>query len=81
MKPYFAGLKILYAVMRVRVQFPSGALENQRVVKVLAVSKEAAFLFTTTVLQHLGYLLLMLTRSLKTPLAARSVNLYLNIYL
>ena len=49
-----AGLKILYAVMRVRVQFPSGALENQIVTKVLAVSRETAFLFTTTVLQHLG---------------------------
>ena len=47
-----AGLKILYAVMRVRVQFPSGALENQIVTKVLAVSKETAFFIPTTILQH-----------------------------
>ena len=40
-----AGLKILFAVRRVRVQFPSGAHEN-------AVSKEAAFLLCKTQIKH-----------------------------
>ncbi len=40
-----AGLKILYAAMRVRVQFPSGA-------QVTADSRESAFLFILTILQH-----------------------------
>ena len=47
----FTALKILFLAMEVRVQFPSLALENQCVMKVLAASREAVFLFRYNILK------------------------------
>ena len=50
-----AGLKILFAARRVRVQFPSGALENQWFMKVLDRLERVGFFIWYNIGTTFGY--------------------------